>query len=221
MKKLKRSVIVTFVAMGLFVGSGVALAETPDDDVLEEETIDTELMANTLFSFGYDLINGLFLWDISSIGESCALPNSGPADAESEEDADLEADPECEVTGGEVAGPNGQVNHGMFMKLFNSLFEGTGRGCVVRHLAQSDLGKGDQQIKAGEEEVESAASEVEGEGSIDFTTIETLCQEGDGDGEDAEIEEEGKGKPPWAGKPEGKGTPDSPGKSGSAPGKNK
>ena len=215
MKKLKRSAVATLVAMGLLVGAGIAVADTPDDDVLEEETIDTELVANTLFSFGYDLINGLFLWNISSIDEPCVLPNSGEADAGAEQDAD----PDCDLSGGEVAGPNGQVNHGMFMKLFNSLFEGTGRGCVVRHLAQSDLGKGDQQVKAGE--VVSDGSDVEGEGSVDFTTIETKCQQGPGDGEDADLEEEGNGKPPWAGKPEGKGKPDFPGKSGSAPGKNK
>lgn len=130
-----------------------------------------------------------------------------------------ESIPDCELTEGEVAGPNGQVNHGMFMKLFNSVFEGSGRGCVVRHLAQSDLGKGDQQVKGGEEG--SDATDVEAEESIDFTTIETLCQKGSGDGDDAGIEEEGKGKPSWAGKPEGKGKSESPGKSGSAPGRNK
>ncbi len=215
MKKLKRSAIATFVALGLFVSSGIAVAETLEDDVPEEETIDTELMADTLFSFGYDLMNGLLLWNISSIDEPCALPTS----EESETDPEAESDPDCELTEGEVAGPNGQVNHGMFMKLFNSLYEGTGRGCVVRHLAQSDLGKGDQQVKGGEEEAEPDASEVEDEYEVDFTTIETLCHEDDA--EDAELEEEGKGKPAWAGKPEGKGKPDSPGKSGSAPGKNK
>jgi hypothetical protein len=201
--------------MGLFVSSGVAVAETSTSEVVEEEATDTELAIDTLFSFGYDLINGLFLWNISSPDEPCALPTA----EEGETDPETELVPDCELTEGEVAGPNGQVNHGMFMKLFNSLFEGSGRGCVVRHLAQSDLGKGDQQVKAGEEEVESDGPEVEGEASIEFTTIETLCQRGPGD--DAELDEEGKGKPPWAGKPDGKGKPESPGKSGSAPGKNK
>ncbi|MGF1617791.1 MAG: hypothetical protein ACFCU2_08285 [Acidimicrobiia bacterium] len=212
MKNLKRSAIVTFVAMGLFVGSGIAVAETDAD--VPEEGVDSELMVDTLFSFGYDLINGLFLWNISSIDEPCALPTAEDAEPTEQDD-----EPVCELTGGEVAGSNGQVNHGMFMKLFNSLYEGTGRGCVVRHLAQSDLGKGDQQVKGGDEEADSDLGEAGSEYTIDFTTIETLCQ--DGDGGDAELEDEGKGKPPWAGKPEGKGKPDSPGNSGSAPGKNK
>ncbi len=56
------------------------------------------------------------------------------------------ADGECGLSGGDVTGPAGQVNHGMFMKLFNSLYEGQGRGCVVRFIAHSDLGKGDQQV---------------------------------------------------------------------------
>lgn len=216
MNNLKRSTLATLVAMGLLVGSGVALAETSVDEVVDQGETDAELMADTLFSFGYDLINGLFLWNISSLDEPCSLPT-----AEDGASADQGAAPDCELSGGEVAGPNGQVNHGMFMKLFNSLFEGAGRGCVVRHLAQSDLGKGDQQVKAGAEDVGTDLEAPESESSIDFTAIEALCQSGPADGEDAELDEEGKGKPPWAGKPEGAGKPDSPGKSGSAPGKNK
>lgn len=220
MKKLKRPAIVTLVAMGLLVSSGVALAETSETGVIEEEATDTELVMDTLFSFGYDLINGLFLWNISSHNEPCALPTA----EETQTDPGAESDPDCELTGGEVAGPNGQVNHGMFMKLFNSLYEGTGRGCVVRHLAQSDLGKGDQQVKGGEEtetETDSVAVESDTEEIVDFTTVETVCQHGPGSGDELESEDDGTGKPPWAGKPEGKGKPDSPGKSGSAPGKNK
>lgn len=223
MNNLKRSALATLVAMGLFVGSGIALAETSADEAVEQEETDAGLMADTLFSFGYDLINGLFLWNITSIDEPCVLPTVEDSDS-----AEEVADPECELTGGEVAGPNGQVNHGMFMKLFNSLFEGTGRGCVVRHLAQSDLGKGDQQVEGNDDGGEIEGEPSENENSIDFTTIETLCQGTDdadaevGDDDlEAELVEEGNGKPPWAGKPEGAGKPDSPGKSGSAPGKNK
>lgn len=220
MKKLKRSAIVNLVTLSLFVSSGVALAETSVTEVVEEEATDTELVVNTLFSFGYDLINGLFLWNISTVDEPCALPTA----EESATDPGAESDPDCELTEGEVAGPNGQVNHGMFMKLFNSLYEGTGRGCLVRHLAQSDLGKGDQQVKVDTEtkaESETEGAEPDVEGTVDLTTVETVCQHGSGDDDEVESEDDGKGKPAWAGKPEGVGKPDSPGKSGSAPGKNK
>jgi hypothetical protein len=42
-----------------------------------------------------------------------------------------------------VAGPNGQVNHGQFMKAAKSLLVGKGNGCVIRYLAQSDIGRTD------------------------------------------------------------------------------
>lgn len=120
------------------------------------------------------------------------------------------ADGECGLSGGEVTGPEGQVNHGMFLKLFNSLYEGTGRGCVVRHIAQSDLGKGDQQVEAGEDpDFESV--QAGDTGVIDFTSIETDCEKVDKATENGE-NSHGNGKPDQAGKP------DSPGKSGSAPG---
>jgi hypothetical protein len=52
---------------------------------------------------------------------------------------------DCVLWGVEVAGPNGQFNHGQFVKaaksLFNGLYEVKGHGCLVRHLAQSDIGK--------------------------------------------------------------------------------
>jgi hypothetical protein len=48
-----------------------------------------------------------------------------------------------------VTGPQGQVNHGTIMSAFvKSLPEGRGRGCVVRMLAHSSLGKGDQKVTA-------------------------------------------------------------------------
>lgn len=70
------------------------------------------------------------------------------------EDDESEAElPEgCYVV--DVTGPNGQVNHGTVMSAFvHSLkeleFEGP-RGLVVREMAHSDLGKGDQQVRTGD-----------------------------------------------------------------------
>jgi hypothetical protein len=120
------------------------------------------------------------------------------------------ADDQCGVSGGDVTGPQGQVNHGMFMKLFNSLYEGTGRGCIVRQLAQSDLGKGDQMIKVADVDPDFAPV-VGGEaGQVEFTSAQTACEHGgQASGENAV----GHGK--------NQGGSDSPGKSGSAPGHNK
>lgn len=207
MQKLKRTTLTTFVLLGLFVSSGVAIADPLE---AEEEPTDSEVLADTLFSFGYDLINGLLLWNISAVDEPCTLPTADGAEAE----IDPDADPECEITSGEVAGPNGQVNHGMFIKLFNSLHDGSARGCVIRHLAGSDLGKGDQQVKVGDEVDDT--EETDDIAPIDFTTVEADCEKG---GDDTGLEASngngnGKGKSANAGKPE------SPGKSASAPGKN-
>jgi hypothetical protein len=205
MQKLKRTTLITFVLLGLFVSSGVAFADPVETEVNEEEATDSAVLADTLFSFGYDLINGLLLWNISSIDEPCVLPTED----------DLEAEAECDLTGGEVAGPNGQINHGMFMKLFNSLYEGNARGCVIRHLAQSDLGQGDQQVKVGDEVDET--EDTDDTAPIDFTTVEADCEKG---GDDTGLEA-GSGNGNGNGKPANAGKPESPGKSASAPGKNK
>jgi hypothetical protein len=267
MRRLKGSGITVLVLIGLLVGSGVAWAQTD-----EEEVTETEDLADTLFNFGYDLIHRIFLWNLTALDGvyDCTLENgpltatygetsdegvvpvenledeggvvSFPNRPEDEVADDLEAADapieysgaagECGLSGGDVSGPNGQVNHGMFMKLFNSLYEGKGRGCVVRHLAQSDLGKGDQQVKTGEDPDFEAV--VAGDtGTIDFTTAETACEHGkkdkheDDGGEETSIVEtqngngNGNGKPDHAGKPDDAGKSGSHGNSGSAPGQNK
>lgn len=105
--------------------------------------------------------------------------------------------------GGDVTGPAGQVNHGMFMKFFNANFEGEGRGCIVSKIARSGLGKGDQQVKPdnatesdGDDPTEPTEETSEPvEGSISFTTVTTDCQHGKGGAEDESEELEDKGPP--------------------------
>ncbi|HEX6146911.1 MAG TPA: hypothetical protein VF083_09060, partial [Acidimicrobiia bacterium] len=183
MQRLKRSGVTILALIGLLSGSAVAWAA-------EEETAEVEIeadeSADTLFNFGYDLVNRVFVWGLSRLDGvyDCTLENgtltatygstddegvvpvdnledgagavlfpNRPADEVADDQVPAEtpiaymgADGECGLSGGNVPGPNGQVNHGMFMKLFTSLFEGTRRGCVVRHLAQSGLGRGDQLV---------------------------------------------------------------------------
>ncbi len=81
---------------------------------------------------------------------------------------------ECGLRSAEVAGPNGQINHGMFMKLWNSLYEGTGRGCINRYLAQSDLGK--EQLKTSEVDPDFKSVRTNDIGQIDFTTVVADCE---------------------------------------------
>lgn len=117
------------------------------------------------------------------------------------------ADGECGVSGVVVAGPNGQINHGQFMKSAKGLIDIKGQGCVVRYLAKSDIGKTDE-TKVGTSEVDPLF-EIGENGDITFSTFSADCSRGNKN-DDTEATNRGK-----------KGHTDSPGKSGEAPGKNK
>lgn len=123
---------------------------------------------------------------------------------------------DCRLEATEVTGANGQVNHGMFMNALKSLYDVAHRGCVVRHFAQSDMGQGEQQIRTADadpdfEPGEGAAGFA---GTVDFTSVVTDCERGNDDELEAESEGSGAKKAKKS-----KGRPDSPGKSGSAPGR--
>ena len=112
------------------------------------------------------------------------------------EDPSLYSDGECVLAGAVLAGPNGQINHGQFMKIAKSLFEGKVRGCIVRELAKSDIGKTDAtKLRTSEVDEEFEPGE---EGEVAFTTFEADCS-----------------------KPNKKADKERPGKSGDAPGHNK
>lgn len=119
----------------------------------------------------------------------------------------------CVVSGVIVAGPNGQINHGQFMKaaksLFNSLYDIKGQGCIVRHLAKSSIAKGNDPSHLTVSEAETLGFEFGGEGTIgdiDFTTVDADCDRGKKDkGDTTAAASSGKTK----------------GKSANAPGRNK
>jgi hypothetical protein len=224
---------VLLAGIALFATSAIAWAEEA------EETNDE---GDTVFNFGYDPVNQVFVWGTSSTDGTldCRL-ESGQYDANylvtngdvfvdelyahgSEDQVafpvndDDEAEPveysdaeECALSGGVVAGPEGQVNHGMFLRMFNSVYEGHARGCIVRHIAQSDLGKGDQQLKVEDAQSDLAPAES---GTLDLTSIITNCEKDmRGDDDNGKPEGAGQGKPPWAGqgKPPWAGQPGGPG----------
>lgn len=207
---MRKKLIVLTTILGLIAFSGVAAAE-------EHESENTEETGDTIFNFGYDDVNGVFIWgSAASDGDvDCTLENGSlqPTYADDGEggllvedlahldgEESLEFDPEggdCQLSAGEVAGPQGQVNHGMFLKLFNSMFDGQARGCMVRHIAQSGLGTGDQQVNVPDVEDTEENGEFE-ESSIDFETVMTDCVHGPDD--EAEIEGQGRGaemRPAW------------------------
>lgn len=237
MHKLKNNGVVLLAVIGLLALSGVAMAEEHDDDAQSDsnDTVfnygydeENQFLIWNITSLDYqpdtEAMEDALAQDFDALLEACSLAmegDDGPLvdgyslDGETLTltkggEAVTDLPEECgEFDGGEVTGPNGQVNHGMFMKLFNELYDGAAnRGCLVRHLAQSDLGKGEQKVKAGD--VDLAEEETGGEvieGSVDFTTIEADCQRG----KKGDDDEDGGGGPPqhvldkWAEKwPDGK-----------------
>lgn len=205
MRRAKTTAVTILALVGLMAGSGIAVADSHGGDETNES------VADTLLNFGYDMINRIFLWNTSDLDdpEGCVLEGEQGVtygeDAAGNLTAELggaELASKCELTGGEVTGPQGQVNHGMFLKLFNEMFDGPGRerGCLIRHIARSDLGKGEQQVRVGEdpdfESVEPGDS-----GAVDFTSVETDCEKGPGagNGDEEAGPGSGNGKPPWAG----------------------
>ena len=192
--KLRRSTIVLVVLVGLLGVSNVAMAE-------HEESHPED----TWFSYGYDPVDHFLAINISPNDvDDCALEN-GTLTATYGTDADgvfevgLVSHPLCEVSGVVVAGPNGQVNHGQFMKAAKSLFDGKGYGCLVRHLAQSDIGRTDAtMVRTADVE----PIDIGDGGEFTFVSFETDCSRGENGNTD-------------------KGRPEFPGKSAEAPGRDK
>jgi len=112
----------------------------------------------------------------------------------------------CIVNGIVVGGPNGQINHGQYLKAAKSLFDMKGHGCIVRHLAQSDIGKYETQLKTSDVDQEWVFDEAGDGANLTFSYFETDCKHGK--------KEKGENGPAQAA--------DRPrGKSADAPGKNK
>jgi hypothetical protein len=102
------------------------------------------------------------------------------------------------------------------MKLFHHLVEGRGMGCLNRVIAQSDLGKGDQQLQSSDVDA-TFAPEITGQ--VDFTTVAADCNRAKKDkGENHQASSNAQGKKDKGDK---SGRPDSPGNSGNAPGRDK
>jgi hypothetical protein len=171
--KLKRSSVLLIVVMGLLATSGIALAGHDDSHAEDTQFSFGYDETNHILSLNIGpnwepyvcdfekegwldveygdtdndgvisidtLKDGDDAWEFDARplvdlpdGESVAEPASVPYGTEGV----------CGLRGVVVAGPNGQVNHGQFMKAVKSLFDIKGQGCIVRYLAQSDIGRTD------------------------------------------------------------------------------
>lgn len=123
---------------------------------------------------------------------------------------------ECSLVGVDVTGPEGQVNHGTITSSFVHALQELGirgAGCYIRTIAQSDYGKGDQQITVdGDEdtiEVIEDGTQAEETASVDLASHETSCEHGRS--QDDHGRPDDAGRPETAGKPEGAGRPETAG----------
>lgn len=241
---MKRRLIITLAVVGMLTSAGIAAAaeEDPEDTVFNygyDEVnhvllwgahasdglydCSLEVQGNLTASYGLTA-DGLVIVETLHDGQDAVVVFQPTLEEnlsdEFEAPADMPVeytgpDGECVVGGGVVDGPNGQVNHGMVMKLFNSVYEGPGRGCLVRHLAKSDFGKGDQQIKVPDVDPEAPALEEGTEAEVAFQTALTDCEHGKANKEDKLTGQE-KAAAKKAAKANGEH-----GNSANAPGKNK
>jgi hypothetical protein len=232
--KNKATILATVI--GLLAISGLAIATEHDGEEPED----------SVFNYGYDEENQILVWGVSSLeteedcplGEAVEIPYGATEDGVIQ--VPLEGFEDCELSGVDVTGPNGQVNHGQFMKSINSVFEGTHRGCINRFLAGSHLGKGDEQIQVPDVDPDSTDVTEGDQGTVDFTTVLADCERGNKGnltGQDkaaankaaAAEKERGNstsapgrsGSSPGESGPAQSNSDSSPGKSGSAPGHNK
>ena len=256
---MKRRLTIVLAVMGLFASAGIAAAadEDPEDtvfnygydsdnhvlvwgaqptDALYDCTIEVDGNLTSTYVITED---GLVVVDELHEGDAVVTFTPTPEvelaeDFEGEaatEDADYPGPNEdCLVSGGVVEGPNGQVNHGMVMKLFNSIYEGPNRGCVVRYLAQSDFGNPDNgQVNVPDVDPDAEPLETGDTGEIDFESVLADCERGNSDEGDRLTGPENATAKKAAALDRARGNSgeapgrsgDSPGNSGQAPGKNK
>lgn len=160
----RRGLIMTVMVAALLAVSGLAVAAPDMQHPADADFVADESPAVVEYEYVED--QGLLVYWLP--GEEA--PDDEPVDCAAallDVDPDEDVDPvEGEVAelpelpggcyGVDVTGPNGQINHGTIMSAFvRSLkgidFEGP-RGQAVRELAHSDLGKGDQKVKTGDDD---------------------------------------------------------------------
>ncbi len=166
---LRRKAIIALAVVGLLATSGLAYAAPTESE-------------DTSFSYAYDPAFHVLVWSISDPADECVLPGEDSTYVVDGVISVSSVGATCPLTAAEVAGPNGQINHGMFMKLFNSLYDGQGgRGCLNRYLAQSSLGKDDQKIRVSEVDPDFVHAETATVATLDFVTALTVCTHGKSD----------------------------------------
>ncbi len=216
-----RKTIAVLTALGAMTWALPALAVPPPADAALTHGYDSD---NSMLVFGVPLgddedcaITGETSYELDEDGN--VVDYGVPEEEGTEESAtDLENlstdsvgddtaeedDPACVLTAVDVTGPNGQVNHGQVVRSFVHALKELGlrgNGCAVRAIAQSEYGKGDQQVRTSDVEDSEDGSTTEDSATLNRTVvleaIVATCLAGsdDSDGND-------RGRPDKAEKPE-------------------
>jgi hypothetical protein len=117
---------------------------------------------------------------------------------------------DCLLTGASIAGKKGQINHGKVVSAMAKLIDGP-KGCLMRHIAGSELGKGDQQVKPSDI-VDEPVLVDPADPMVMFTNIGATCDK---------AEKENPGQLKKAERAASAASDTAPGNSGNAKGKNK
>ena len=232
------------VAVGLLAMAGVSWADDsiPSDEIPSGDTLisygydaenhafivhtsstdsayDCTVPAEVLVGYG-SLEDGSFEVTLfEEEGIAVEFDERAPGEATEALDGQPAAEPDqiCQFDASVIAGPNGQINHGQFMKLFHQIVGKETSRCFNRIIAQSDLGKGDQQVRTSDIEDAVAGAEAEEafeEGVAGFETFVATCDPGKKDrGDDHPSKTKGNADKNKADRPRGN--------SGNAPGRNK
>lgn len=212
-----RKTIAVLTALGAMTWALPALAVPPPADAALTHGYDSD---NSMLVFGVPLgddedcaISGETSYELDEDGNvvDYGVPEQGgteesATDFESlstdpvDDDTAEGDDPACVLTAVDVTGPNGQVNHGQVVRSFVHALKELGlrgNGCAVRAIAQSEYGKGDQQIRTSD--VEDGSTTEDGDtatlsGTVDLETIVAACLSNSDDND--------RGRPDKAEKPE-------------------
>jgi hypothetical protein len=168
------------------------------------------------FVSGYDDENDVLVYGLSEVTSTtgaggtvtgcAALEGTQSYDTGTTTTTDASGADVCELRIVDVANENGVVNHGQVVSSFvqdlkESGVEG-GIGCLVRSIAGSDFGKGEEDVTVPEVTTSTVLS-----GEVDLTLETVNCGRPEHAGSEAEGEERG-GRPDHAGRPEHAGPPD-------------
>jgi len=198
MRYLRRTWVVLIAIVGLLVtAAGAASASnfiTDDGDTMlnfgYDETNHVFIADVSATNEPYDctLADGILTVGYGDAGGTLTIPIDTLADGAGSFEFEVVDPAEGEPATAPYAGADGVcgligtyfdglVDHGTFMDAFNAYLDtldlAGGRGCLVRIVAQSDLGKDDQQIT--EVNPEFAIGET---GGVQFTTEITDCSPG-------------------------------------------